>query len=794
MLGSVFAPESSRRAARKSLRSPFAARLALKFGAAGLVIAVILAVTIAPIATSLVEDWSRRDVELRSELVFNSIQDSLRALLAADDVKSLASVLDRVALDERILAVGICGEKGPPRFPSKLMPVAFTCEKVARSETKSFSTSEVDGHPLLVGSFPLQENRGHFVILHDLSFAEKRGFKARIYLTAILGAIVLASILITVLAALLTLRRWMSGLRESIAAVGRGSPLDYESARHGPLAEELRDVLRQIDESRAAIDADHTNWSAEKLRELVSIELPDTEVIVVSNREPYIHNRGESGIELQIPASGLVSALEPVTRACGGTWIAHGSGSADRETVDVNDRLGVPPDDPAYTLRRVWLSDEEQDGYYYGFANEGLWPLCHIAFTRPTFRESDWKTYREVNERFADAITQEARDEAPIVLVQDYHFALLPRLVRERLPRATIITFWHIPWPNAETFGICPWREDIITGLLGSTILGFHTQFHCNNFVETVDRFVESRIDREHGSVTLGGYETFVKPYPISIEWPPAAMLKQNPVGECRAAIRRRFGWAPDTKIAIGIERFDYTKGVLDRMLAVDSFLANHPEWRNKFVFLQAAAPTRSKLATYRGLQEEAIELAAAINKRHGTEKHEPVELVIRHHEPDEVYELLRAADLCIISSLHDGMNLVAKEFVAARDDEQGVLILSSFAGASRELSEAIIVNPYDASGMGRAIEKALTMPAAEQRERMRLMRDLVRARNVYRWAGTMLLDASRIRKRQSLLELASEGKRPLNSATFGLAAGKPAAGRSGGAGSSVWRGRRRHY
>ncbi len=750
--------EAGRSDRRKSPRSPYATRLLLKFGAAGLLIAALLAVTVTPVITSLVEDWSRRDVELRSTLVFNSIQESLSGFLNAGDAKSLASVLDRVALDERILAVGICGEKGPPQFPSKLMPVTFTCEKVARSETKSFSTFVVDGHALVVGSFPipLREAKEHFVILHDLSFAEKRGLKVRFYVTAVLAAIVLASVLLTVLTAVLTLRQWLSGLRQSIASLQQGSLAEYDDSRLGPLADELRNVLRKIDESRTAIDGENAHWSAAKLREVVSIELPGTEAIVVSNREPYIHNRGKGGVELQIPASGLVSALEPVMRACGGTWIAHGSGSADRETVDSKNRLAVPPGDPAYTLRRIWLTDDEQEGYYYGFANEGLWPLCHIAFTRPTFRENDWKTYYAVNERFADAVAQEARDDEPIVLIQDYHFGMLPRYVRERLPRATIITFWHIPWPNAETFSICPWKEEIIKGLLGSSILGFHTQFHCNNFIETVDRFVESRIDREHGSVTLGGYETFVKPYPISIEWPPAALLKQKPIGECRIAVRQRLGLAPDTKIAVGIERFDYTKGVLDRMLAINSFLACHPEWRGKFTFVQAAAPTRSKLSAYRGLQEEAVELANAINERHRGGSHKPIELIIRHHEPDEVYELLRAADLCIVSSLHDGMNLVAKEFIAARDDEQGVLILSNFAGASRELSEALIVNPYDPSGMGRAIEKALTMPSAEQRERMRLMRNLVRSRNVYRWAGMMLLDASRMRKRQRVLELVS--------------------------------------
>jgi trehalose 6-phosphate synthase len=324
-------------------------------------------------------------------------------------------------------------------------------------------------------------------------------------------------------------------------------------------------------------------------------------------------------------------------------------------------------------------------------------------------------------------------------------------MIRDRMPKATVITFWHIPWPNAETFGICPWREEIIDGLLGSTILGFHTQFHCNNFLEAADRFIESRIDRELASVTFRGSETLIRPYPISIEWPPAALADQAPVRECRDAVRRRFSLPADVRIAVGIERFDYTKGILDRIRAVDDLLTRHPEWVGRFVFIQAAAPTRSKLGAYSALQAEAEQLVGIVNARHGKDGFQPIRLVVRHHEPDEVFELFRAADMCIVSSLHDGMNLVAKEFVAARDDEHGVLSLSSFAGASRELSEALIVNPYDTHGMAEAFLHALRMSPAEQRDRMRLMRDLVRERNVYRWAAQMLLDASRLRQRQRI-------------------------------------------
>ncbi|MFI5268418.1 MAG: trehalose-6-phosphate synthase [Chloroflexota bacterium] len=502
--------------------------------------------------------------------------------------------------------------------------------------------------------------------------------------------------------------------------------------------------------------AQDVEWSPASLQGVMKEALPGAEVLVLANREPYIHNYGPGWkIMLQTPASGLVSALEPVMRATGGCWIAHGSGSADRDTVDASDSVAVPPAAPSYRLRRIWISEEEQDGYYYGFANEGLWPLCHIAFVRPTFRESDWRQYQAINQRFADAAVEEARTEDPIILVQDYHLALAPRMIREKLPKATIVTFWHIPWPNSETFGVCPWKDEIVEGLLGSTILGFHTQFHCNNFLETVDRFLESRIDREESAVSLGGQETLVRPYPISIAWPPQALIGQSPVEECRRRIRAAYGLPPDASIAIGIERFDYTKGILDRMQAVDHMLQQYPERVGKFHLIQVAAPTRSKLPAYGRLQEDAVALAEAINTRYGSKGNAPIRLVIRHHEPDEVFELFRAADLCVVSSLHDGMNLVAKEFVAARDDDRGVLVLSSFAGASRELSQALIVNPYNPAEMAQAFDQALRMPGREQRERMRLMREHVRSRNVYRWAGKMLLDCARSRQHQRLRELA---------------------------------------
>jgi trehalose 6-phosphate synthase len=736
------------RFAKRHARNPLVVYAAL--AAAGVVLIVL---AIVPLASTVIERWSQRDVELRARLVFNSIRDQVGTGLAGAAGTNLVPFFDRLAEDERLLALGYCGEAGRLLHATRRLPKSITCASVALKKGDTFATVFDGPHRLLVGAFPLTAGpvRGHLIVLHDLAFVDERVAAARFYAAMALVGTIVGIGLLAMAVVLAVLRGWSQVVQTAIAdarrSVEAGSGRDAQ-----PIPSGMQSLLRDMRSERQDGDGLQIQWSPQTLHRLLEERLPEAEVLAVSNREPYIHNVRDGRVALQIPASGLVAALEPVMRACGGTWIAHGSGTADRQMVDARDRIRVPPGNPAYTLRRVWLTEDEQEGYYYGFANEGLWPLCHIAFVRPTFRHDDWQQYVAINERFADVVAAEASRPDPIVLIHDYHFAVLPRLVRDRLPEATILTFWHIPWPNSETFGICPWREEIIHGLLGSTILGFHTRFHCNNFLEATDRFVESRIDRELASVTVGGRETMIRAYPISIEWPPSALAGQASIEQCREAVCRRFGLAPDVRIAVGIERFDYTKGILDRMRAIDDLLKRQPRWKGRLVFIQAAAPTRSRLAAYDALQREAERLAEEINEQHGTATYRPVELVVRHHEPDEVFELFRAADACIVSSLHDGMNLVAKEFVASRDDEQGVLILSTFAGASRELSEALMVNPYDAHAMGEVIERALVMPPEEQRERMRQMRDLVRVRNVYRWAGQMLLDATRIRAQRRIV------------------------------------------
>lgn len=746
-------------------------RMAFRFVLPLLLVLGGIAWGMAPLVGDLIERWFRTDLELRSQLLFHSVQDTLADLVTTADTpqadREIAVLFERLTQDERLLALGLCTPDGRLGRRSAAWPQTMGCPSApAPAEGRSFTTVHAGDGSALVATFALARNGadlGRLVVLHDLSFIERRSSSAEAYLVGFLAVLAMASATVTLLVARLTLRGWMRAVRQGVAVKAPpAADARLMVPEVAPLVQEMRKILRDLDVPRTLAEAIRVDWSPDSLRGLLRNELPEAEVLVVSNREPYIHNLEGDSVTLQRPASGLVTAMEPIMRACGGTWIAHGGGSADHLMVDAHDRLAVPPDAPAYTLRRVWLTDEEQDGYYYGFANEGLWPLCHIAFVRPTFRAEDWDAYVAVNRKFAEAVVAEARTANPVVLVQDYHFALLPRMIRERLPDATIITFWHIPWPNSEVFGICPWKEEILSGLLGSSILGFHTQFHCLNFLESVDRFLESHIDREQ-SIIRGdwGGGTLVRPYPISIEWPPAPLAAQPPVAECREVVRRHFGLDPDVRLAIGVERFDYTKGIADRFRAVESLLEQHPVWVGRFSLLQIAAPTRGRLTAYRDARTETEAVAEAINQRFARNGWAPIVLVPTHHEPDQVFTLFRAADVCLVSSLHDGMNLVAKEFVAARDDGDGVLVLSTFAGASRELREALIVNPYDIRGTGMAIHHALSMPEDQRRERMTLMREMVGEHNIYFWAGRMLLDAARIRKRQHLEQQIAAMARP---------------------------------
>jgi trehalose 6-phosphate synthase len=465
------------------------------------------------------------------------------------------------------------------------------------------------------------------------------------------------------------------------------------------------------------------------------------------------------------PASGLVTALEPVIRACSGVWVAHGGGSADRAAADAEGRFAVVGPDTSYSLRRVWLAPEEERGYYYGYANEALWPLCHLAPAQPVFRREDWAQYRAVNQRFADAVAAEADSEEPIVLVQDYHFALVPRMLRERFPRATILTFWHIPWPNAERFGICPHQEALLDGLLGSSIVGFQTPLHCHNFLESVDRSLEARVAREETAVVHHGRTTAVRAYPISVEWPNRFSVDSPDVEECRRLVRAEYSLGSDTRIVVCVDRLDYTKGIEERLQTFERVLERWDDAASRLAIIQIAAPSRTLIDRYREFGDRVRAHVERINARCTDRPHPALIFVNRHCEPREIFRYYRAADACYVSSLHDGMNLVAKEFVSARADERGVLVLSRFAGASRELTEALVVNPYDVDGVADTLLAALEMPIHEQQERMRALREQVAAHNVYGWAGRMLMDAATWRQREQMLRRLASGQpqaRPL--------------------------------
>jgi trehalose 6-phosphate synthase len=730
-----------------------------------------IAYAVVPLVDRLTFQWFVRDLDMRGALIVQTAQDPLVELLRSGRGarERVLRYFDRIAEGQRVFALGFCEPSGKLAYATRVFPEPVRCAKNERREARNFVLELADG-PLHVSANPIVAEGqvlGELMIVHDMSFAQRRSEDTRKYVLWLFAAIAAVVALITVVIAEISWRGWVNGIKAVLSGdYLLRSPASRQAASAlrpelRPIARDLQVLVNDLETERRSRDESQTTWGPDALRRILRQDLKGDEVLIVSNREPYLHvRRKDNVIEIQRPASGLVTALEPVMRACSGTWIAHGAGSADRETVDKHDHVMVPPEKPSYRIRRVWLSDEEEQGYYYGFANEGLWPLCHIAHTRPSFRAADWAHYQTVNRRFADVVADEARTDDPIVLVQDYHFALLPRMVRDRLPRATIITFWHIPWPNPEAFGICPWREEVLEGMLGSSILGFHTQFHCNNFFDTVDRFLEARVDRETFTISYGGDPTEVRRYPISIEWPPMALALQPPVPECRKRVRERLGLNPDVRLGVGVDRLDYTKGILERFAAIERLLELEPRWIGHFSFLQAAAPSRVSIDEYQNLDARVRQVAARINERFGRPGCQPIVLKIEHHDAAQVYELYRAADLCYVSSLHDGMNLVAKEFVAARDDEQGVLLLSQFTGAARDLAEALIVNPYDIEQSAAAMHLALTMSPEEQRARMRSMRNLVQEFNVYRWAGRMLLDAARMRHRRRVMARARAARR----------------------------------
>jgi trehalose-6-phosphate synthase len=605
------------------------------------------------------------------------------------------------------------------------------------------------------------EVSGSVVVIYDSSYIHDRVMLA---LRDSLLSTLVQTLLITALAYFLVrwaftspltkTAKWLRSLRtnpsDTHPKLPEGEPFDeiHTEARH--LARDLSSARAAAQEEAQLRESQSSVWTADRLRVSLQTKLQGDALFVVSNREPYMHEYDdkEHKIRMLVPASGLVTALEPVLQACEGTWVANGSGNADREVVDEHDRLRVPPHHPTYTLRRVWLSREEDLGYYEGFSNEGLWPLCHIAHTRPLFRPGDWMYYQRINRRFADAVLSEMEGtQSPVLLVQDYHFALLARMVKETRPGVRVAVFWHIPWPNAEAFRICPWQRELVDGLLGADLVGFHIQTHCNNFLQTVDRAVEALTDWDRFEVSRKGHLTRVRPYPISVAFPQEAQGAHliRITGEGRGALFAELG-IEASLLGVGVDRVDYTKGIIERFRGIERFLELYPTYQRRFSFVQIGAPSRTDIPRYKQFLDEVTAEAERINARLQSGRWKPIVLLKRHHSHEEIERYFRAASVCLVTSLHDGMNLVAKEFVASRDDNRGALILSTFTGAARELSDAVQVNPYDVDQVANAIHEALEFDEDQQYTRMSRMRKIVYEHNVYRWAANLLSDLTEIR------------------------------------------------
>jgi alpha,alpha-trehalose-phosphate synthase [UDP-forming] len=737
-----------------------------------LTISLIVGITLISLFSSYYEvrfqkQGLRRDLERRAEVLGESLVDKVEPYLKKGSRKDLQTIVDRFGNREHLAGVAIYDPQGDsiaitPGLVPRLTGEPAVVQQAATKGESAGAFIRLGEASVYIYAFPLRQDEavvGGLAIVHDASYINVQS--RRIWRDTFLRVLVL--VFLITLTTLLIVRwsitgpiaraaQWMQALRTGKISSRPAAP-DLDLFR--PLAREMTTFAASLTAARSAAEkeaqlrqAADTFWTAERLSVHVRGRLGDSRLFVVANREPYIHRRQGKSVEAIVPASGLVTALEPVLRACDGTWVAHGSGDADRETVDKHDRLRVPPDDHRYTLRRVWMSKEEEEGYYYGFSNEGLWPLCHIAHTRPLFRGSDWEHYERANRRFADAVLKEMEGmERPVLLAQDYHFALLPRMIKKKRPDARVAIFWHIPWPNPEAFGICPWQRELVDGLLGADLIGFHIQSHCTNFLQTVDRALESRIDWEHFTVNREEHRTVVKPFPISVEFPehPPAAEGGESIYEERVALLRELG-IEAVFLGVGVDRVDYTKGILERFLAIERLLEKHPTYREKFTFLQIGAPSRTHIKRYHDLLAEVEAEAERINWRFQTGKWKPIVFMKRQHTHHEIQRFYRTADLCLVTSLHDGMNLVAKEFVAARPDEQGVLVLSRFTGAARELPDALLVNPYDIEQMAEAVRFALEMDTEERKTRMQRLRRVVREHNIYRWAGTLIGELCEVR------------------------------------------------
>ncbi len=708
----------------------------------------------------------KEETQRKASILALSLQETIEPLLEPRSERKLQSVVERFGNRERLSGVAVYDAGGHCDAITPGLSREFTNSPAAAFEAVRTNQGfgifqEIGGTPTYIYALPLHREdalAGVLVMLFDVSHiaaeasrAWRLNFLGILVQTVIIALVTILIVRWSIAGPIAKTADWMKRLRSGETSTTVALP---QTDLFRPIAQEVVHLTESLSAARAAAEeearlreASESVWTPERLKEHVRQKLHGRPLTVVSNREPYIHMRKGKEIVVTEPASGLVTALDPILRACGGTWVAHGAGDADMETVDAQNKVMVPPHDPLFTLKRVWITKEEEEGYYFGFSNEGLWPLCHIAHTRPTFRADDWADYQAVNIKFAESILEELEGaEDPLVLIQDYHFALLPLLIKQHRPDARVAIFWHIPWPNPEAFRICPWQQELLDGLLGADLIGFHTQYHCNNFLETVDRALESRIDWDRFAVNRHGHTTLVKPFPISIAFPQheSGWEGEDSKTDLKFRLFRELG-VQAWYLGVGVDRIDYTKGIVERFQGIERFLERFPAYREKLTFVELGAPSRTHIKKYHDLVAEVESEADRINWKFQTKTWKPIVFRKAHHTHEDIRPYYRAADFCLVTSLHDGMNLVAKEYVGACEDEQGVLILSLFAGASRELESSLIVNPYDTDQVADAIRYSLEMSAEERQSRMHKMRTTVKDANVYAWAASLISELCQI-------------------------------------------------
>jgi len=696
------------------------------------------------------------DLQYRTTLLADSLKEKVNPYVIYNNKEQLQIMIDQFTEDKRVTTVILYDNKD--NIIASSSAVNLDISNIDTIVTNSMDEDKVsadfiklDGKKSYVFALPLHQDTniiGSLTLIQNAGFIDDRlseVWKNNLIRLGVQATLILLAILLTVRFIIyLPIKDLVETIRRSRMHEENTPPKKIpENFIFGPLIREISHFSKNLYEARMAakeearfnIDKIDFPWTEQRLYEYVKKILNNRNVFVISNREPYVHTKKSGKISYFVPASGMVTAIEPMIEACEGTWIASGSGDADRLVVDNNDKIKVPPDDPKYVLKRVWLTKEEEKKYYYGFANEGIWPLCHMAHTRPIFREEDWEVYKSVNGKFASVLLKEIKKiDKPVIIIQDYHFSLLPRMIKDSRPDAQIGIFWHIPWPNPEAFSICPFRKEILSGMLGADLIGFHTQLHCNNFIETAGRELEALIDLEQFTITKKAHKSYIKPFPISIAFSGNNDKKTNP-----EEILERLDIKKTKYMGIGVDRLDYTKGILERLMAIEQLLKNNPAYRNNFTFVQVAPPSRSQITAYSNLEEQVESEVNRINSLYKSNGWKPIIYLNKHHNHEDINELYRAANVCLVTSLHDGMNLVAKEFVAARHDEKGVLVLSKFAGASRELKDAIIINPYDINELSESIDKALQMSNLEQKKRMKRMRDSIKRNDIYHWSANLL-------------------------------------------------------